>query len=516
MNKNIVVVGGGTAGWITALMIKNAFHGCNIILIESSSIGILGAGEGTTPSTVKALAGLGIKLEDYIQNTSTTIKNGIKFVNFGDKSFHYTFNTIKKEFTNQIDEYSKTDHLNSIINQIKHDHLPIYNLMGYANSLAGDDFDLYEIASEENLVPFIHNTGEKDSSGSYTNDDFAIHFDGNAFAPYLSSIGVSRGIKKIDGVVDEILADENGFITKLIVNKQEVDCDFVFDCTGFRRLIIGDFYKTKWNSVKNSLPVNRAMPYFLDIDTNSIPPYTESTAMNFGWSWKIPLQHRYGCGYVYDSNFISDDDAKNEIEKFLGHEIDVPKIFKFDAGFFENVFVKNCIAVGLSGGFVEPLEATSIGHTLQSVQNAINILLKNNFQVDQVDRDTYNQIYKNLFLEIVDFIYLHYMTNKTNTKFWSDFTHNNLMPKTLSEKIEKLNNFESINLSNRMFRNYGFYRIMMGNNILNIENIKEWLIDNNLYIDQNSFKVINENLCNKKNNFINHSEFLRNLGAKNV
>jgi tryptophan halogenase len=254
----------------------------------------------------------------------------------------------------------------------------------------------------------------------------------------LNSIGQSRGIIHKEGIVAELVCDENEYLTALKTNKELIECDFVFDCTGFKRLIIGNFYKSPWKSHSTYLPAKKAIPFFLEMD-EQIPPYTEAIAMKYGWMWKIPLQHRYGCGYVFDSDYISDEEAIEEIESYLGYEPTYPRkdkgAFNFSAGCFEKIWIKNVLAVGLSSGFIEPLEATSI---MQS------IIVLRRFMAEKSNLESRNEIIKNRFntlfvndtQEVVEFLYLHYVTNKDNSNFWQDFTTKNLMPEKIKYVLE--------------------------------------------------------------------------------
>ena len=229
------------------------------------------------------------------------------------------------------------------------------------------------------------------------------------------------------------------FTAVLTLDTQKViPLDFVFDCTGFYRLLIGKHYNSKWKTYTDVLPVKAAVPFFLEPNFDEeLPTYTDSIAMKYGWMWQIPLQHRTGCGYVYDSDLISEEEAIQEIEEYLGFEPLYPRKnkggFKFEAGCYETPWVKNCIALGLSAGFIEPLEATSIMVTIGCLQdifsNVQNIQDKNS-----PFREVYNTLVEKKNDEIRDFLYFHYMTGRTDTDFWKKFTFENA-PKSLQHKI---------------------------------------------------------------------------------
>ena len=289
MNLDYVIIGGGTAGWLTALYIQKHLPQGQVTVIASSEIGILGAGEGTTPDFMEFLNQIDVSPESILENARGTIKKGIKFTNWN-----------------------------------------------------GDGKDFFH--------PFWGQYGEE-----------ALHFDANLLAQHLQKIGLSRGIRLVDDIVVNINVDEKDYITGFNLQSGNiVNCNFAFDCSGFKRLIIGNYYKSTWHTYAKSLPVNRAMPFFLDNDGVNLPEYTESIAMKYGWMWKIPVKGRYGCGYVFDSSFVTDEEIKQELEQYLGHEIVSPRMFSFEPGVYDKFCVKNCVAIGLSSGFVEPLEATSI------------------------------------------------------------------------------------------------------------------------------------------------------------
>lgn len=459
---NLVVVGGGASGWLTAIYAKKIFPEKNVILIESEEYGILGAGEGTTPNFISFLIFLEISIVDLIKNCQATIKNGIKFTNWSnDKSSYFHPFGSRSLMSNDYNFLIESKYLE---NDTVFAH--------YCASLENHTFKDYgfiEKISDKNLLPFTKN--ENKQIIDYAS--VAVHFDAKLLANYLRLVGEERGVIRKEGIVNKIFNDHEGYIHKIKTEKEEIDTDFVFDCSGFKRLVIGNHYKSQWKSHSDTLPVKRAIPFFLKID-KEVPPYTEAIAMDYGWMWKIPLQHRYGCGYAFDSNLISDEDAIKEIENFLGFEPEYPRkkgyAFNFSAGCFEKVWINNCLSVGLSAGFVEPLEATSIMQTIFTLQRFMsekqNLYTKNNFI-----KEKFNNFYLNETEEIVDFLYLHYTTNKNNTKFWKDFTKNNKMPEKISYILEVFKDkvlIDTFDLSkNKIFFSANYHYILIGNKLLN-------------------------------------------------
>lgn len=357
---NIVIVGGGTAGWLTSLFLLSEYDNMNITVVESETIGILGAGEGSTPLMRKLLKKCKIDESDFITKTKSTYKMGIDFENWN------THNTIYKH-------------------------------------------------------PFINNSK-------------AYHFDARLVAEYFKEISIDRGIQFVNGIVEDFKLDEKNDIKTLsISNGIEIETDFVFDCSGFHRLIVGKLYKSKWISYSDYLKVNTAIPFFLDRNDKNMELDTISIGMDFGWMWQIPLQHRWGCGYVFDNNKINEFDAKKEIELKLKKDINSPKTLKFSAGHYDKVWINNCIAIGLASGFLEPLEAVSIHISIVQLNLIKNHLFKDN------DIKTFNEKFEQVMNEHFLFIYYHYLCNKQNTIFWKEYNLNNA-PKSIFNFIDDNSN----------------------------------------------------------------------------
>ena len=426
--KNITVVGGGTAGWLTALLLKSHHPNKNITVIESEDIGILGAGEGTVPTFIAVLDLIGIPVSDIVKYADGTIKSSIKFTNWNS--------------TDEDDYYYHPFGVNQGLNYMSL-NTPYFNhtcLTPFIGMYKDDDFkniNFIDKISEKFKAPMFF---EMDVEAPNNNPIFqfkslstyAMHFNARKLAEFLKSVAIERNIIRIEGIVKNINSAENGNITSLeLENSTTVDCDFVFDCTGFKRLIIGNHFKSKWNSYSDYLPCDTAMPFFIPNNTDKVEPYTEAIAMKYGWVWKIPVQGRYGCGYVFDSNYTNLEDAKKEVEERFGCEIEVPRTFNFSAGCYEEPWIKNCIAVGLSSGFIEPLEATSIWTSTANVLDAVVWLdrLENN---NQEDKDFFNKKFVKRNQEIVNFLCFHYMGQRNDSEFWNIWK-NKKLPKELEE-----------------------------------------------------------------------------------
>ena len=382
MKKKIIIVGGGTAGWLSALYVQKLYKDtADIILVESDEVGILGAGEGSVPSVIGFLTNLDIDTYDFFLKTNSTHKIGISFENWnGDgKSFLHDF-------------YSSDTELNPTAE---------FEYLGYLmdNNMDINEHMLAKIIAYNNLSPFSNNNIELVSH--------SLHFDAHLVADYLKSIGLERGIIRIEGKIADFGQDVYGNVRNIkLENNITIDnIHFVFDCSGFARLIIGKLYNTEWISYEDKLTVNSALPFQLPIDEGHIK---------------------------------SDEEAKKEIEKQFGIVVDSPKAFSFNAGYLETPWVKNCIAIGLSSGFIEPLEATAI--------NMVTLLLKmlNKFDIDYINGTTignYNLEYGLVTDDIVDFLQFHYITKRNDTPFWKFYRRDKMKKsKALSMNLEKLKN----------------------------------------------------------------------------
>lgn len=425
--KKILVLGGGAAGWLTAIFAKKLFPENEIKLIESEKIGILGAGEGSTPHLISFLNFLNINIFDLIKKTKGTIKYGINFENWNGDNQKYFHN------------FSSHNKLNPfyIKNSFTHDCYTKYLIDSCSKNLNLNDYLYGSILTENKKTDII-------------NESFSLHFDAHLLANFLKAIAIERGVLHDVGELKNLNKDKKGNIKKVnLKNSKSFFCDFIFDCSGFSRLIIGKKYKTPWVSYQKNLPMKKAIPFFLNQESE-ILPCTHAIAMKYGWIWKIPLQHRFGSGYIFDSDYINEEQALREAEKKLNQKLISPKVISFDAGRFEKVWVKNCIAVGLSAGFTEPLEATSLYITVQQLLFLAHFK-DDLFEISNFNRNNFNSFMANTNDDVLDFLYLHYLTKRKDSPFWKNFKKNTIIPKSLQEKIEHLkeNNFIAQNYDYR-------------------------------------------------------------------
>jgi tryptophan halogenase len=508
---SFVVVGGGTAGWMTALHMKAYYPWANITVIASEEIGILGAGEGTTPHFVSFLNKVGISVNEIIKHANGTFKNGIKFTDWkGDDTsyFHGFWENYDLNLFKALD--------------IDDNGISTLALEQIAKGESLDDVMFSAQSSAKNLVNFSPNlsiNSKGDDPLYHFNDlsNYGLHFDARLLAKFLKKTSMYRGIKYIDSKIADITSDENGFIQSISTERgDKLVCDFVFDCTGFAREIIGKHFKTEWQSYSDHLPMKRALPFFLPIDENVIPPYTEAKALKYGWMWQIPVQTRYGCGYVFDSDYIDDEQAKAEIREMYGNDIEFGNAFKFNPGRYKESWVKNCIAVGLSSGFVEPLEATSIWTSItalkQYLANNLGAIEKNQFYINR-----YNRRINKFQDDTKDFIYLHYYTTRNDSDFWKEFKTKNPPTENIQKLIdnckESMLDKEFIYSINESYGNASFYPVAYGVGLFDSQVAFKTI--NSIYSDARrdfSNSQIKNYLLNMHLNLkslIDHAEFIK-------
>lgn len=480
----IVVLGGGTAGYFTALYCKTIFPTYSVTVIQNEEIGAIGVGEATTPIIVDFLRSLNINPISMMQEIGGTIKNGIKFENWNNdgKSYYHPFK-----------EKNELGHFN-IIPFFSGD-CGDYYLRHLVNK--GLDFNEYTYGA------LLSNENKVDIDNLF----YALHFDANKLSGFLKKTATDRGIRIINGNYKSVETDNNGFINTVLLDDGQVKCDFVFDCSGLARLIIGKHFKEEWISYKSYLPMKKAIPFHLPTEEVT-KPYTRSISMPHGWMWQIPLQDRIGAGYVFDSDYITAEQAQKEAEEYLGHPVNVSRVIDFDTGRFKNFWVKNCLAVGLSTGFLEPLEATSLHVTITQLQKLVQFI--NTIHVhDQNSVDLYNKLLAETMDVNSEFVYLHYITQRNDTEFWRDLQTKYPPPEDFKKTLEiiRQGNIRYIDLANGdAFPLCAYLNVCNGLGLFEEGiNIKGY---ENLYPSVDHYKVILDEYCNRAiplNNFLNES-----------
>ena len=401
---SIIVVGGGTAGCVSALILKARFPQIRIKLIESAKIGIVGVGESSTEHWAEFCAYVGINQLDAILHCNATFKVGVHYENWAEEDFMHT---LGPPYNDLYGSY--------------------YGVYGYLISKGCKPKDLCRNYVWKNeLSTRYFNT--LDDSPTYQ-----YHFDTFALNKFLHTICVRNGIEMVvDDLTGVSLNEETGDIRSVVSNNMEYFADFFIDSTGFARLLLQKTYGIKWKSYSEYLPVNSAFVFPTE-EAEEYNKQTKITARNSGWSWTVPTQTRTGNGYVYNDSFITKDEAVQEMEEAYGHKINVVKDFKFDAGRVEKAWYKNCYAVGLSQSFIEPLEATSIGSVIQQMFCFIHFL-------PSYDSETCNKYVSDIFDNLLDYVQAHYLVKKENTPFWKEVKYNLKLTSNLQSYLDKWKN----------------------------------------------------------------------------
>jgi tryptophan halogenase len=509
---NITIVGGGTSGWLTALYIRQLFPESNISLIKSTDVGILGAGEGSVPMLPTILSALKIDENELLNEVKGTFKMGISFENWkgdGEKYIH-GFDSIEVGMN-----VSVVTNKNPISIGLPSTGIPFYLLNLIHQNQSWENRESTTTMCYNNKSPYFMFNGKIKQSVGYS-----YHFDARLMADFLEKKGKSRGIKVLDTKIKDFITNESGDVVECLTEEGlKIKTDFIFDCSGFHRLLIGKHYKTNWVSYEKHLKVNSAIPFFLEQSTEEITPYTHAVAMKYGWMWKIPLQHRYGCGYIFDKNYISSDEAKKEVEEMLGHEITVPKVIEFSAGRYEKVWVNNCISIGLSSGFTEPIEATSIWIQIMQLTSLTKDMLlnKQEFLVNE-----YNDRVAHINDEILSFLYFHYVNERKDTPFWEDYLKTTEVPESLKSKLSSwehrlINDSDKNNDSGlNLFSTQSWLTVQHGNGVLKRDILDREMSTMNVNQKINAFnKNVENNIKTVLNTSIGHMDYLNKIKKSN-
>lgn len=402
--QSVTVLGGGSSGLLSALMIKKAFPNFDVTVIKSDQIGIIGVGEGSTEHWKAVCEFLDIDVNDAVKYCGATMKVGIHFKDWGVPDYYHSV----------IDDYLMTN---------------------------GESFPFYQKLISEKVDPLtVTGIGFDQPSVSYEwtenkkePEAAQFHFNALLLNEYLLKLCSERNViikeDKITGV-----NVEQGKI-KNINGTQIHKADFFIDASGMARVLMKEL-GAKWNSYSNQLITNSAIAFPTE-DTDEYPIYTTATAMDYGWMWNTPVQGRWGNGYVFCDKYLDFDQAQAEVEKKLGHPIKIFKKIKFDPGSLDRNWIGNCCAVGLSSGFVEPLESSAISQGL--LQTWLFITLLPGWKNDNSVSKIYNEKSKQMSENILDFIAIHYVCPREDTEFWKYLKYNReeWLPATLKDNLNK-------------------------------------------------------------------------------
>jgi tryptophan halogenase len=448
MSLKIVIVGGGTAGWMSAALLARACRGrvAEIELIESAEIGTVGVGEATVPPIQIYNHYLDIDIRDFIQKTSATFKLGIEFKDWtrlGHRYFHQ-FGPIGVELQGGIAFH----HFWLKMRQMG-EEIPLEEFSPNAMAAYNSRFTL----------------GKGDDPNPLA---YAYHFDASLYAAFLRGYAETRGVKRQEGKIVSVQQHpENGFVTGLtLADGRQVKGDFFIDCSGFRGLLIEETLKTGYEDWTEWLPCDRAVAVPC-AGTGRLEPYTRSTAREAGWQWRIPLQHRTGNGYVYSSHHISDEQAAETLLANLdGKPLADPRFLRFTTGRRKKCWNKNVVAIGLAAGFIEPLESTSIHLIQTSLFRLLGQLPLPDF--DRSTEEEFNRLCRIEMEHVRDFIILHYhAVERTDSDLWNHM-RSMRVPEGLQHRIDLFRNRGRVARFNEqfLFIEANWVPVMLGQNIM--------------------------------------------------
>jgi tryptophan 7-halogenase len=406
-----VIAGGGTAGWLAAAALSNQIGKLlEITLIESDEIGTIGVGEATIPPIRTFHKLLQIDEQEFMRATAATFKLGISFENWGLKGDHYIHSFGRNGKPTWLCEFHNF-WLRSL-------DLGVHSELGdYCFELQAAKAGKFAISPQAEI-------------------NFAYHFDAGQYAKFLRRFAEGFGIKRVEGKIKAVKQNsETGFIESLELHSgQQIEGDLFIDCTGFRGLLIEQTLKSGYEDWSHWLPCDSAAAVQTELAGPALP-MTRAIAHDSGWRWRIPLQHRVGNGLVFSSKFLSDDSAKEELVAAIdGRPLTMPRILKFQTGRRRQVWNKNVVALGLSSGFIEPLESTSIHLMIVGVTRLLQLFPFEGVKQSQVDE--YNQVARVEMEKTRDFVVLHYhATQRGDSPFWIH-CRDMPIPDSLSHRIE--------------------------------------------------------------------------------
>ncbi len=445
--KSILIVGGGTAGWMTALYLNRFLDPakCRITLLESAQIGTIGVGEATVPPLTGFLRLMGIAEDEFLLRCHATYKLGIKFINWhrGEESIWHPFGHVGA---------SQVEGLPLFHHWLRHQRLGHKDGPYTAYSLQATLGDLGRAPRELTRGSVVTQQG-----------GYAFHLDAGAFAAFMAETGKRRGVQHIVDEAGEIKLDERGFISAVgTAQHGALSADLYVDCSGFSGLLIEKALGDRHVDWSRYLFCDTAVVMPLPRETTP-PPYTRATALDAGWAWRIPLTNRTGCGYVYSSRFISTEEATREFVTHSGADPAQcdPRHISMRIGRRENFWLRNCVSIGLAAGFLEPLESTGMFLIQKGVEQLLDHFPDASFDAALIKH--YNTRMAAAFEEVRDFIILHYALNqREDNGFWRA-NRNAALPSSLSQTLTYYEHTGMVDWARHMlFQEASFYAIATG------------------------------------------------------
>jgi tryptophan halogenase len=417
--KSVVIAGGGTAGWMcAAALVRVLGPRLTVTLIESSEIGIVGVGEATIPAIAAFNRMIKLDEDDFMRQTQGTFKLGIEFVDWWEKgqSYMHAFGPVGRDLA-----------------YVPFHHYWLHEALRSEGAAASSlwDYSFNHVTAKQAKFARLEKIPDTPLAGLA----WAFHFDASLYAAYLSRLAQGMGVRRVDAKIAAVLQTAKGDVQALKLDDgREIAADFFIDCTGFRGLLIEQALKTGYEDWSSWLPCDRALAV-PSARTAPLLPYTRATALDSGWQWRIPLQHRTGNGHVYSSAHLSDARARETLLANLdGAPLDEPRMVKFTTGRRRQLWNRNVVCMGLASGFVEPLESTAI-HLIQVTIQRLILLFPH--QGDYAERRReFNRAAIAEYEYVRDFIVLHYhANNRVGEPFW-DACRNMALPETLRHRIE--------------------------------------------------------------------------------
>jgi tryptophan halogenase len=447
--RSIAIVGGGTAGWMTAVSLAKFLKALNvrIRLIESDQIATIGVGEATIPPIMHFIRGAGIDENDLIRKTKSTFKLGIEFKDWTRIGHTYMHPFGQTGF--EMGPVPFSAYWLKALREGRASRLEEYSLEATA-AYAGKFMRPVQAANS----PLARIT-------------YALHFDATLFARYLRTIAEAGGVERTEGRVKSVaLKSDSGFIDALTLDSGErVEADLYIDCSGFRGLLIEGALQTGYEQWNHWLPCDRAVAAPC-ARVGALSSYTRVAAKSAGWQWRIPLQHRIGNGYVYSSSFISDTQAQDDLLAGLESEASAdPLKLQFTTGRRKRFWNKNCVAIGLSSGFLEPLESTSIHFIQRGIAMLLAYFPDRHFR--SADMDRYNKVFAAEYERVRDFLVLHYSTSERDDSDMWRYCRNVPKPDSLQERIDLFRSHgRLLREDNELFPMQSWLYVFVGQNIL--------------------------------------------------
>jgi tryptophan halogenase len=414
--KRIAIVGGGTAGWMAASILARALPGTRTVItvIESPDIGTVGVGEATIPPIIDLLRFLSINEADFVKHTQSTYKLGIKFTNWSraGHSYWHPFGTF-----------------GAMIN-LRPFHHAWHKARSEGLAPRFNDFSLNATLGDAGKFRFVDPAAPGPAAGLR----HALHFDAGLVAQYLRAYSERLGVARLERTVAQATRREDGFLDELVFSDgTRLQADLYIDCSGFRGVLIEGALQTGYLNWSDVLPCDRAVAVPTEL-ASARPPYTAAISHSAGWRWRIPLQHRAGNGYVYSSAHIGDSQALDELLSAVGEKPSAdPRFLRFVTGRRKLFWNRNCVALGLASGFLEPLESTSIHLVMSGVYKLLEHFPHTSFAQSNID--SYNTELIQEIERIRDFIVLHYLTGRSDTPLWS-YCQSMKLPDSLAQRIE--------------------------------------------------------------------------------